>query len=739
MNLVVWNGDSGTCDGGNVAVPACPPVEARAGAACEAIERGYIRVMTRAPERRHARSISAAAVATAPRLGGEPLAFAGGAALLVALVAVAFCQTGNFGILNFDDDQYLEPLVRRGLTWPGFVRAWTAEQVGNWHPLTTLSFMVDAQLFGDWWGGYHLHNVVLHAITAVVLFAALSQLTGDMGRSLVAAAVFAVHPLRAESVAWITERKDVLSGVFLATTLLAYAAYVDRPRSRWRYGLVVVSFTAGLLSKSMLVTLPLGLLVLDWWPLGRVAGHGAPGPREARPLGAIVLEKIPLLAMAVASGLITVLSVGDVVRPIDTLPFATRAVSSVVAYASYVIQLFWPVGLAPHYPYSSTGPTVWQMVASALFVAALSAAAWGLRHRWPAFATGWAWYLITLLPVVGFIPSGVQLIADRYTYVSQIWLVVAVVWAVAELLTRLGWSSTATAGLAAAGLMGLTWAGWVQTGIWRDSETLWRYTLAVTKDNAYAHANLGSVLSRKGEPVEAAEHNRRALELESDNLIALSNLATLLVERGGVQEAIDLYERSVKINPKFAFGWFNLGNALQKVGRMAEAESAWKRSVELNPETGAGWSNLAALALDREQWEEAIVLAGKAEAAHGGAMASVTLGRALERAARVEEATAAYRRAVAAEPRSTIALNNLGSTLERTGRLDEAAATFRRGLAIEPGSPILAYNLAAVLERQTAWADAAALFRQAEERFRATGNADMARAAADRAATLAAP
>jgi len=710
-------------------------VAARRPAACDAFGGGYIRDMTRVHERRHARSIGASA-ATPQRTVADSIRLAAGLALLVALVAAVFWQTVSFGVLNFDDDQYLDPLVRQGLTWQGFVRAWTAGQVGNWHPLTTLSFMIDAELFGDWWGGYHLHNALLHAIAVAVLFVALTRLTGAMGRSLVAAAIFAVHPLRAESVAWITERKDVLSGVFLATTLLAYATYVEKPDSRRRYGLLVASFAAGLLSKSMLVTLPLGLLALDWWPLRRVAGEGDAGRLEPRPVGRLVLEKMPLLAMSLVSGVATVLSVGDVVRPIDTLPFATRAASSVVAYASYVIQLFWPVGLAPHYPYSATGPTAPQVVASALFVAAVTSLAWTRRRRWPAFAAGWAWYLVTLLPVIGFIPGGVQLIADRYTYVSQIWLVVAFVWLAADGLARLGGSQMATAAVTAAGLLGLAWAGWWQTGRWRDSETLWRYTLSVTQDNAYAHANLGSVLSRQGERVEAAEHNRQALQIESDNLIALSNLATLLVDSGGVQQAIELYERSVRINPKFAFGWFNLGNALQKVGRMAEAESAWKRSVELNPDLGAGWSNLAALELDRERWDEAVALATKAEAAHGGATASATLGRALERAGRLEEASAAYRRAAAADPRSTIVLNNLGSTLERTGRLDEAAATFRRGLGIEPGSPILAYNLAVVLEQQAARADAAALFRQAEERFRATGNADMARAAAERAAKL---
>jgi len=674
-------------------------------------------------------------------------AFISCAALLTALVAAVFWQTKSFGILNFDDDQYLDPVVRQGLTWPGFVRAWMEGHVGNWHPLTTLSFMLDAELFGDWWGGYHIHNVVLHAAASVFLFAALTRLTGAMGRSLVAAAVFAIHPLRVESVAWITERKDVLSGLFLSTTLLAYAWYVDKPTSWWRYGVVVLNFSAGLLSKSMLVTLPIVLLVLDWWPLRRMAAAGViglAGPAGGRPPGDVpqrtlrelVLEKLPLLALSVASAVLTLLSVGDVVRPISTLPFLVRASSSVVAYATYVLQLVWPVGLAPHYPYSSTGPVAWEVVASAVFVAALTALAWRCRRAWPAFTAGWAWFLITLLPVIGFIPSGIQLIADRYTYVSQIWLVVALVWGAADLSQRRGIPRPAIWILATAGLIGLTLVGRWQAWHWRDSESLWRYTLAVTDDNAYAHANLASVLAQKGEPVEAAEHNRRALALESDNLIALSNLATLLVDRGGTAEAIRLYERSVQINPKFVFGWFNLGNALQKVGRTSEAEAAWQKVTELEPKMAPAWNNLAGRALDRGDLEAAATLAEKAVAAGGGGQAALTLGRILDAQGKTEEAVAAYRKAVAGEAVSSVALNNLGSVLERTGRLDEAAAAFRRALRIEPNAPVLLYNLGVVLERMRANDDALTAFKAAEQGFRAAGNGEMATASADRVAKL---
>jgi len=678
---------------------------------------------------------------------GDVLAFACGLVLIVSLVGAVFWQTRSFDILGFDDDQYLDPLVRQGLTWPGFVRAWTQGHVGNWHPLTTLSFMLDARLFGDWWGGYHLHNVLLHAAASSVLFAALTRLTGALGRSLVATAVFAIHPLRAESVAWITERKDVLSGLFLATTLLAYAFYVEKPESGRRYAAVLLSFVAGLLAKSMLVTLPVALLILDWWPLRRLApfaggwGFARPVGRRVRedvrqrPLGELVVEKLPLLTLAAASAIATVLSVGDVVRPISTLPFLVRASSSVVAYASYVIQLFHPVGLAPHYPYSSVGPTVGQVIASAAFVGALTAGAWFWRRRWPSFTAGWAWFLVTLLPVIGFVPSGIQLIADRYTYVSQIWLVVAVVWGLADLVDRLRIPKELAWAAGVLGLLGLSWGGWWQARHWRDGESLWRYTLAVTKDNAYAHANLASVLAQRGDPVEAAEHNRKALALESDNLIALSNLATLLVDRGNAAEAIRLYERAVALNPKFVFGWFNLGNAYQKAGRMNEAERAWRKAAELDPAMAPAWNNLANLFLERDEVEEAIAAAERGVAA-GDVDAALTLGRALDAAGRIDEAVVAFRKALVAEPRSTLALNNLGSLLERAGRLEESAAVLRKAVRLAPDAALFEYNLGVVLTKQGLREEARAALAAAEARFRAAGEETMAAACVERLAQL---
>jgi tetratricopeptide (TPR) repeat protein len=679
-------------------------------------------------KRRRVRSaVAPATPAVQPPSRTDTLGVAGGACLIVGLVAAVFWQTGWFTILNFDDDQYLDAVIRQGLTWHGFVRAWTESQVGQWHPLTTLSFMVDAQVFGTWWGGYHLHNAVLHAAASVVLFAALVRLTGATGRSLVAAAVFAIHPLRAESVAWITERKDVLSGLFLATTFWTYAFYVEKPASWRRYALLLLSFAAGLLSKSMLVTLPVGLLILDWWPLRRVPDVM---DREGwRQLRGLVIEKLPLVALAVGSIVATFLSQAEVVRPIETLPFAVRASSSVVAYATYVLQLFWPIGLAPHYPYSSVGPTNTQVAASALFVAAITAVAWCGRRVWPSFTAGWAWYIVTLLPVVGFVTGGIQLIADRYTYVSQIWLVVGIVWGLDELAKRMRAAPWCRLGAASVGLVALAWGCWMQTRVWKESETLWRYTLSVTDDNAYAHSLLAAALMEKGKSVEAAEQNRKALAIESDNILALANLGTLLLNTNATAEAIAHYERALEVNPRFALGWYNLGAALAKKGRINDAERAWQTAVEIEPGMAIAWHKLAGLFLERQDFDAAIAAGERAVASGGGPQAAFILGQALDRAGRTEDAVQAYRTAVTAESDAAVMLNNLGSVLERTGRLDEAAAIFRRAIAREPGAPVLEFNLGIVLAKQGLRTEAITVLTSAQEGFRKANNAAMVAAA----------
>ena len=608
-----------------------------------------------------------------PAATGDLLAMSSAVGVLVSLVGAVFLQSRDFELVFFDDGGRLAPLVADGLTWSGFSRAWTAwPGGGEWRPLTSLSFLIDAALFGDWWGGYHLHNALLHAAASATLFAAITRLTGAMGRSLVATAVFAIHPLRAESVGWLAGRADVLGGLFLGATLLAYAFLVEKPGSWRRAAVVVACFMAGLLSSAMLVTLPLGLLVLDWWPLRRLApfagGWGfarAVGRRVRsdvgrRPLAELMIEKVPLAAVAVASALAAgFMSAVDTAAP----SFVARLASCITASGRHAVQLLWPVGLSPHAATATVAPAMPAVLATGCVIAALTAAAWYWRRRWPSFTAGWAWYLVMLLPLAGLIPGTVPTTSDRATYFSQIWLIVAVVWGMADRVEKLPVPKGVSWSTALAGLLLLTWGCWAQTRIWRDATTLHRATLAAQS----------SVSNATRDPV--AHHQRAAAA-----------------------------------NPTFAGGWLHLGDALQADGRGPAAEEAWTKAAALEPGMAAAWTRLAHAAMDRGDWGVALPLAEQSVATKGGAAAVTTLAWALEHNDRHDEAIAAFRRGLHSQPESPLLLVNFAKLLDRRGTLAEAAVVYRQAAerlrAI--GNVELADNAAA---RATALEDNAARSR----------------------------
>jgi Flp pilus assembly protein TadD len=599
---------------------------------------------------------------------GDAIAFCSGIGLLASLVAAIFLQTRDFGLAFFEDGRRVLPLLDAGHARDGIAGAFTATSGGTWQPLTTLSLMLDAAVFGDWWGGYHLHNAALHALASAVLFAALTRLTGAMGRSLVGSAVFAVHPLRVESVAWIAGRADVLGGVFLAAALLAYAFFVEKPSSNRRLGAVAACFAAGLLCTGAVAALPLGLLILDWWPLRRLApfaggwGFARAVGRRVRtdvgrqPLGILVREKVPLVAVAAAWAVFALIRGG----PADpnAAPFFARVAATTVACASHVVQIFWPVGLAPHAVATTAGPGVGPVLVAAGFIVALTAGAWFWRRRWPSFTAGWAWYLVMLPPIAALLPGLMPPTADRGTYIAQIWLIVAVVWGLADRVEKLPVPKSICWAMALTGLLLLTWGCWAQTRAWHDGETLWRHTLA-----------------------------------------------TLPAEASGEIDPAFRHKRAAALNPTFAAGWVGLGDALQADGRGSAAEEAWQKAAAVEPGMAAAWIRLAHTALDRSDWRQALPLAEKAAQTGGGGPAAATLARALEQA----------------------------------GRRDDAVAALRRALVAEPGSALVLVNLAVLLERQGARAEAATLYRQAAERFEAAGNADLAGAATAHAVLLERP
>src|SRR6266436_473608 len=415
---------------------------------------------------------------------------------LAGLTWLVFGQTLWHDFINYDDQRYVyeNTKITGGLSISGIAWAFTHIHSLNWHPLTTISHMLDCQLYGLNAGWHHFTNVLLHTLAAILLFLALQQMTGAVWQSAFVAALFAIHPLRVESVAWIAERKDVLSGVCFMLTLLAYVYYTHAPSLR-RYLGVVLVFVLGLMSKPMLVTLPFVLLVLDYWPLRRI---GRQTSYAGRQLLIPLLEKIPLIALSAVSSVVTFFAQKGAVGFTEQLPISARINNAVVSYVAYMWQMLWPVRLAVFYPHPEHRLRLWEIISCLVILICITAVAIALRKQRPYFITGWLWYLGMLVPVIGLVQVGWQSRADRYTYLPQIGLYVVATWAVADLTGLWRRQRTILSAAAILTIAVLSWRAWIQTSYWRDSETLFTHVLAVTSNNGVAENNLGIVFLRKG-------------------------------------------------------------------------------------------------------------------------------------------------------------------------------------------------------------------------------------------------
>lgn len=421
------------------------------------------------------------------------------AGICLALAAITFAVFGQtlwHGFINYDDNDYVydNPVVTQGLTFKGIGWAFAGSHAANWHPLTWLSHMLDCQVYGLHPGGHHFTSVLLHAATVIAFFLVLRQMTSALWRSAFAAALFAIHPLRVESVAWVAERKDVLSGFFFILAIGSYVRFARHPWSLARYGLVVLLFGMGLMCKPMLVTLPMVLLLLDYWPLQRVTAQKFP---------ILVIEKLPLLGLSAISCLVTLLAQRGAIQSTQIYSLPLRFGNALVTGIGYLGQWIYPAGLALFYPYPLEGPPAWKVGLAVFVLTGFCAAAWRWRRSQPWLLVGWVWYLIMLLPVVGIIQVGGQAHADRYTYLPQIGIAVAGTWLMAEWGAKLHLSRTGIGGLMVVVLGALIICARNQTAYWRTSETLWTHTIQCTIDNDVACYNLGDALDQKGWTDEA--------------------------------------------------------------------------------------------------------------------------------------------------------------------------------------------------------------------------------------------
>lgn len=622
---------------------------------------------------------------------------------LVAVIWVVFGQTLRHEFINFDDDAYVyeNRAVTSGFTMSGIVWAFTHIHASNWHPLTWISHMLDCQLYGLYPGGHHLTNVLLHTATAISLFLILRNMTGALWRSAFVAALFAIHPLRVESVAWVAERKDVLSGLLFVLTIGAYVRYTRLPFSPLRYGLVLLLFAVGLMAKPMLVTLPFVLLLLDYWPLQRP--HDENNPRTWRSL---IVEKLPLFGMAAASGLVTIFAQSAAIRPLAFIPLPLRLVNAAVASVVYLRQMFWPADLSVFYPFSASRITDLAIILSAALLAGISTAVFFFRRRRFLFV-GWFWYLIMLLPVIGILQVGSQAYADRYTYLPQIGLFVLLTWGVADLTERWRQRGPLLISLATLVLAALLLAARIQASYWQNSEVLWAHAVATNPANATAEAYLGHALYLKQQTDLAIPHLEKALQLEPNQAFPRSTLGVVLLKTGRLEDSLTHLQKAVEIEPRSVEAHVNLGFTLLQMGRLDESATHLQRALEIDPNYADAHYNLGNTFLQMGRIKEALAHYSRAleinpddaEVLNNMAWVLATAPEASMRNGEkaLEMAQRAVSRTGNSQPRT---LATLAAALAETGRFPDAVRSAEHALqlAIDQGNFALADSIRVQLE-----------------------------------------
>jgi tetratricopeptide (TPR) repeat protein len=631
------------------------------------------------------------------------LAICGG---LVLITWIIFGRTIGFDFVNYDDSFYVyqNPSISNGVTREGLMRAFTHPLVGNWHPLTSISLMLDAQIFGLNPGGYHFVNVVLHTIGVLLLFFALRQMTSATWRSAFVAALFAIHPLRAESVVWISERKDVLSGVFFFLALLAYVRYARRSPTLGAYLILMACFALGLMAKAMLVTLPFLLLLLDYWPLRRFATvpETAAGERTSPPVsvGWLILEKVPLLALVVADSIATIFSQERALVSAAAWPLQWRLENALVAIWIYLRQMIWPQHLAVFYPHPKGTLPLWLVAFALLFFLAASLGAFLARRKYAYVFTGWFWYVGMLIPVIGLVQVGLQAHADRYTYLPQVGVYLLIIWGVAD-LTR-NWPSRRLilGGLGTTIILALMLLAWRQTGYWSESVRFWAHTLAVTEKNDVAERGIGTALAKIGRIDEAIAHDRAALRLNPHEPNGLTNLANALFQKNEFAEAIKYYQEVVRLRPNDSDMRRNLGKALVKNGATEEGSAQFRAALRIRPNDSDAAYSLGNALLEEGRLDEAISSFRQALASDPKNIeAHYNLGIALSRKGEFERAIAEFESTIQLQPQHAAAHNNLALALLKKSEVKRAIEEERKALQVEPKNAELRNNLAVGLLR----------------------------------------
>lgn len=621
------------------------------------------------------------------------------AVALVLLTLAAYTPVWRFEFISIDDPQYVaaNPNIAHGLTWDSLAWAFTTRTEANWHPLTWISHALDVSLFGLAAGGHHLTNLLLHVASTLLLFLVMRRMTGALWKSAFVAGVFGLHPLHVESVAWVAERKDVLSAFFFMLTVGAYVRYTEKPATG-RYLLVAICLALGLMAKAMLVTVPLVLLLLDFW---RVRSSSKQMGEQAD-WRALIVQKVPLFALAAASSLVTFLVQRwfGAVRTLDSFPIGLRVQNALVSYLDYLHDVVWPAGLGVFYPFPQSVPGG-RVAVAALVMAAITLAAWRLARRAPYFPAGWFWFVGMLVPVIGLVQVGGQARADRYMYLPLIGLTIVVAWGSAAWATTV-WRRRAAGAAGAVVIAACTMTTHAQTQYWRDNFTLWTRTAAVTDhmNNFGVYYSLGEYLRETGRPKEAIERYEASLRKNPGYADSYLGLGRVLVATGQPERAAGALAEAVRLNPGSAEARMALGLVLSDLGRPADAAVHLSEAVRLRPDVAEGHWHLALALANSGQTDKALPAFAEAVRLKPG-LASIrndygwALARQGQPAAAIEQLSEALR----LKSDFVDAHHNLGRVLIAEGRTDDGLRHLSEAVRLEPSFIDARLSLAIALLR----------------------------------------
>lgn len=627
--------------------------------------------------------------------------------VLLITTASVYWQIHSFDFIGFDDNEYVydNPHVKNGVTQDNVLWAFTAFYSGNWHPLTWISHMADCQLYGLKPGWHHVMNLIFHVLNTLLLFLVFKKMTARIYESAFVAALFALHPLHVESVAWISERKDLLSTCFFLLTMLAYRIYVIRP-SLIRYLPVFLLFALGLMSKPMLVTLPFVLLLLDLWPLNRIHFKIFSDLNDSRKWAIayhLILEKIPLFLLSAVSCVVTVYAqkAREAVTSYDFIPLHTRIANSTVSYLIYIEKMIYPSKLGILYPYIFVRP-VWMVIAASCLMILISVLAILTIKKAPYLLVGWLWFLGTLIPVIGFVQVGYQSLADRYTYIPLIGLFIIITWGATDILKSWNHGKIYLALSASLILMGLAAITWKQIGYWKNSVTLFEHTLCITSENYIIHNNLGLALDQAGRTDEAIDHYLQAIRIMPNYVNPYYNMGIILAKKGLRDAAISYYLHAIRIKPNLIEAHRNLGDLLYDQGRVDDAIHTYLQVVKINPNLEEAHKKLGDMLASQARWDEAITQYLEAVKINPkNAAVYNNIGNVLYKQGRIKEAIDYYLLAIKLDPKLEEVYNNLGNALYKQGRIKEAIKEYRQALALKPDFAE-AYNSLGVALIQTA-------------------------------------